>query len=218
VYVAANNLFLPGLFVALGAGVVVTTYLMIAPGSRPTSASAAKDSAALAADGVRPADHDSARQLAADGEVDADPANPRLPTVAPERTAEARTRPEAPPPEPPPPPVELTAEQKAAQDAYFALRDRTAGEVANVLGQQKDALRKACWKPSLTNGLTSAMFALNASFDAEGKLLATAISDSRDAGGASAGAVGECLRSQALKLDIPAPGQGVTVDVALSLP
>ncbi len=215
---ASNPLISPGVFVALGLGIVVTMYLVLSPGERP-EAKAAREQPAALVDGVRAADHDPARQLAADGDVDADPANIRLPAAAPERTAEeARRIAEAPPPEPPPPPVELTEAQKAAQEAYFALREKTAGEVAKVLGAQKDALKQACWKPALTNGVSSALFALNASFDAEGHLLASAISETRGPDGTSAGGVGECLRAQALKLDIPAPGQSVNVDVAISLP
>jgi hypothetical protein len=115
--------------------------------------------------------------------------------------------------EPPPSPLVVTDEQRAAEAAHAELRGRVAKEVGRQLDGQRSALRNACWK----GGSAGADFKLEASFDAQGKLLAMGISDARGPG-AGSGDVGACLRQQTIPLSVDEPGSGVTVNVTLHLP
>ncbi len=215
---AKPTFLLPVVFVALSVGIVVGAYVLLAPASRTRTGAEAPAADALAQVGVQGAGLDSARRGDGEPEDDDESDAPRLPTIAPV-AGETRTRPEAPPPEPPPPPVVLDADAQAAQDAYFAQRDKLAEQLARDLNGQKSALKKACWTPALAGDASSASYSVNASFDAGGKLLAMNISDKRgpNGGGGPAG-VSECLRQQALALEIPPPGQHMEVQVPLVLP
>lgn len=240
-FIAAATLILASTGLAIGA------YLLLAPADAPTPSTAAPDLQARVGvapaevDSARRTDQD----VDADA-VDA-PTPFALPNARPatarpalDRVLEARQQPAPPPtilpppterpaldrvlaarqnPPPPPPPREpappLDAEAQAAHDAHVALRTRVVADVQRELAKQSGALKDACWQPGLTGGASSANFKINASFDADGKLLARGISDDRDAGAAG---VGECLRKQPLALEIPPPGQAITVDAPLRLP
>ena len=217
---ADRSFVLPGVLVAASAVIVVAMYLALGGRGAPAKPQTAEVAAPLALDGVRAADRDSARRSddhPDDSPADDDPARApiQLPMVQPVAEAELDERSRPTPPPEPGPPVVLSEEEQAAQDAFFALRDKVADDVQRQLGKQESALAKACWKPELTGGAKSGTFSLNASFDASGALIGTGISDTR---GGSPGGVGQCLRQQALAFKVPASGQAVTVDVELRLP
>lgn len=213
-----KSFLVPGILIVASAGLVVGMYLVTGSGGKAVPEPVAAPTAGLLArDGVRPADQDSARR----GELDVDdePADPptpiELPEVRPLSDEELERQRPQPPPEPAPP-VILSEEEQAAQDAFFALREQVAEDVQRQLGKQGSALKKACWKPELTGGASSASFSLNASFNPAGVLVASGISDNREGGGSSG--VGQCLRQQALALKVPPSLHAITVDVPLRLP
>lgn len=215
---AQQDLMMPGILVALGGGIVVAMAVWLGGGDGPEQR---PDQAAPVVvgqgGGVRPDVVDPASRMDLDPRAGDEPL--RLPGVLPEvetNPDDAARRAALPPPEPPPPLVEMTEEQKAAQAAYLALRERLAKDVGKQLGEQQSALRKACWKN--TGGATSADFMVNASFGADGKLLGMGISDVRGPGDGDTTGVGQCLRQQAIALSVEEPGQGVSVDVPLHLP
>jgi hypothetical protein len=212
----------PAALLLTGIGLMIGAYVLLGPGAAPTAPDPAP--ATLASAGVAPAEIDSARRSDDDAYDDhTTPATPaatrpiQLPEARPalDRALEARRRAASPPAPPSAPPPALDPEAQAANDAYIALRTRVLGDVQRALDGQSDALRDACWQPGLTGGAASASFKINATFDADGKLLAKGISDDRDAG---APGVGQCLRQQPLALEIPPPGKAITVDAPLRLP
>lgn len=214
----ANNWLIPGAVVA-GGGLVAALVLWLGAGeaARPEAArpEAAAQAQAVPAGGVRPAEVDPARRIDLDPRAGDDP--PPLPAPRPVEPAPAeQERRAAPPVEPPPPSPPPTAEQIAADQAAMRLREQVVKAVGEQLGEQRAALRKACWKDA--GGASAADYSVHASFDADGKLTGMGISDVRGPGSAAAAGVGQCLRGQAIPLNIEPPGQSVTVDVALRMP
>lgn len=206
----AKNWIVGAVLLALGVGSVTAMISLLDGGDRPR-ASPADVASRMQRVGVRPAEVDSARRVVAD------PA-PDVPLVLPTSRPEVEGPPEPPRraepvAEPPPPPMVVTDEQRAAEAAHAELRGRVAKEVGRQLDGQRSALRNACWK----GGSAGADFKVEASFDAQGKLLAMGISEVRGPG-TSTGDVGACLRQQTIPLSVDEPGAGVTVDVALHLP
>lgn len=132
-------------------------------------------------------------------------------STAPERVNPREARPEeAPAPTPEPVPVdpralaESEARAQAGPDAQAAV---DAG-----LAARREAVRRECWTGDVP---ASASFAVEATYGAEGELLALSVGDS-----AEAPAVGACVREQKglVPATIEAPGVGVTVQSTLSLP
>jgi hypothetical protein len=212
---ARHSLMVPGVLVALGVGIVVSMYMLLGGGPAPAEERQGGTSPVLAARGARPGGEGPARRVDLDPRAgDETPA--RLPDVRPEASNQGEPREVVQPSSPPAPPLVLTDEQKAAEAAYLKLRDEVARDVGKQLAGQQSSLRKACWKD--TGAAKSAEFTVNASFDAEGKLLGMGISDVRGPDGAATAGVGQCLRQQGIALSAEKPGQGVTVDVPLHLP
>lgn len=213
-----NRLVLPGILVVASAGLVLAMYLLLGGSGKSAQQQAAKTPVAQARDGVQAMELDSARR----GSVDEDPASapPTEPAVeVPLSDAELAVLAERQRPQPPPEPVPqvpLTAEEKATEKEFAALRATVTKDVQRQLGQQASALKQACWKPELTGGASSASYSVSATFDPAGQLLGVGVSDSRD-GGVVPG-VGQCLRQQALALEVAPPGHAITVDVPLRLP
>lgn len=200
------------LSVAGGLALLGGTWLFLG-GRAPQPEAAAAGVQAEVVGGVQPQAYDSPfrDRDARDGDDPAAP--PSLPTLV----ADASPSPvdsaerERPPPEPPPPPPVLDDDQLAANAAHEQLTAQARKQAANALRGAKGKLKSACWQ----SGAGDATFSYNMSYGADGKLLAMGISEPRTAG---AGAIGACLRSQAVQLDIPPPGKSVTVDVDLAFP
>lgn len=198
------------LIVLLGAsvGVVGLAVFFLARGGDGGPA-IAPEAVAQGAFGVHGAASDSARRR--DGEADA------APVVAPELPA---VRPEVASPEPPrePRPVEVvvapaivpSAEALARSEAITAIMPAVKQEVDSRVEAQRKAIRDACWKDGKA---APASFPIEASFAADGRLLALSIADDRDAPEVAA-----CVRTQPLSLTIKPPGIDLTVQTALTLP
>lgn len=215
---ARNNAVVTGVLVTLSVGIVAGVYLLVRGDEAPAQPRPDPVGQQRVAAGMRPAAVDSARRVELEDQAEEQPA-PRLPEIRPESGdigAENERRRAATSPElAPPPPVELSEAQVAANAAYLALQEQVSRDVGKQLDAQQAALKKACWKD--TGGAKGADFAVNASFDAEGKMLAMGISEVRGAGAAAVG-VGACLRQQAIALSVEKPGQSVTVEQVLHLP
>jgi hypothetical protein len=159
--------------------------------------------------GVRAAGADSARRVEA-GE-DVEQPLPALPAVAPVEVVDESSRP-GPPPEPAVP-IVPSAEDVAASDAAMEVMPRVKAEVEEAIESRRKSLRNACWN---SVKLASATFPMEATFAADGGLLAFSIGEDR-----GAPEVGACIRSQPrslVPLKIAAPGVPITVKVALTLP
>jgi hypothetical protein len=98
----------------------------------------------------------------------------------------------------------------AASEAYAAAMPAVKRQVQAAIAGQRSAIRHACWTGE---GPASASFPVEASFDAEGNLLALSIGDDRGARG-----IAPCVREQPLRLDISAPGVPITVQATIDLP
>ena len=104
-----------------------------------------------------------------------------------------------------PPPVSADV-RKAAEQA-----------VAKALEAKRAELVKTCWDPSFKKSAEPprAKYIFNVSFDPSGKEIARGISEVR---GMERSDTAQCLRSQPMGLQIPAPGAYVGVEVELILP
>lgn len=193
----------PGVAVVLGVGIVAVA--VVALGGAEATPEARREEPSthvLSARGER-------ASVAEPSRVDLDPRagdDPpiRLPDVRPAGGEAERARVAEQPP--PPPPRELTAEERAADAAVSALRDKVAKEVGAQVKSQRSQLAKKC-------GASGVKYSLVASFDAEGKMVASGLSDVRGSEGSPE--VNACVRSQPLALQVEPPGQGVTIDVPL---
>jgi len=203
-------ILLAGISVAL----VIAAYMMMRPGASPRVAAA--DEPRLAPMGVGAAAVDPAigrgRADADDEDDEAEgedgAATPRRPEADGGREPDPRRG--EPPPEPAPP-VPPSAAAQAESAAVLAVRAQVQAEVAQAIESRRRALRNACWQGSASG---SATLPLQASFGADGGLLALSIADDRNA----PAELGACVRAQPLPLAIEPPGVGVTVDVPLTLP
>lgn len=196
------------LFLAGGAAIVVLSivYLGRAETPAPTVATHPGEHAAI---GVRQAEIDSAQRRVDEPLPAAAPEVPALPAPAPEGVPGDDPRRGT--PQEPAPPVAPGAGAVAESEAVLAVRKQVEDQVVGVLGDRRQALRNACWNGGKGS---SATFPVQASFGADGGLLALSIADDRTA---PAG-VGACVRAQPLPLKVDPPGVAVTVDVSLSLP
>jgi hypothetical protein len=198
------------LIVLLGAsaGVVGLAGFLLARG-RDSGPTTAPEAVVQGAFGVRGAASDSARRR--DEQADVAPVvTPELPSV----------RPAVASPEPPrePRPVEPAVasvimpspEAVARSEAIAAILPAVKQEVEAGVEAQRKAMRDACWKGGKA---APASFPIEASFAADGSLLALSIADDRDAPEVAA-----CVRSQPLPLMIKPPGVDLTVQTALTLP
>lgn len=195
----------------LGAGTVIGVILMFTLGNKPEPQPAAKPAEDLVAQGgVRPAEYGGVWRSDLDPAAGDEPPV-RLPDVRPEGSPDADEADAASAAHAPPDP-------KALEQAGAVLQAELTKDVSRQLDKQQSALKKACWKPSLTGGASAASYHVNASFDHEGNLVGVGISDVRGEGSEAAAAVGQCLRQQALALNVPPTGAPVSVEVALRLP
>lgn len=210
-----NPSLLIGILITASLGLVAGVYLWLGPARTPAPMLAPDGDPGLVAQATpRQATYDSAARLADEDEDDATNAAPRLPAIRPNQPnqpqpSEPTARPDAPAPIPP------DAATLAAQEIFFALRDRVGAEAQRRLDGERAALRRACWRPELAGGASSASFRVAASFDAAGALVAVGISEPPD--GAATG-VAQCLRQRVLDLKVAAPGTGLNVDIQLLLP
>lgn len=159
--------------------------------------------------GVQGAETQSARRVEA-GPEEAAPMV--LPEIRPEAVVESPRDERGQVATPPAPPVPPSAAALAAEAAVLAVLPQVRAELDATLASSHQALRNACWKGG--GNAAAANFPLEATFGADGGLLALSIADDR---GAPAG-VGACLRSQPLPLKVGAPGVSVTVATRLTLP
>lgn len=113
---------------------------------------------------------------------------------------------------PPAPPTPPSADAVAQSEAILAVQPRVLAAVDAALEEQRVAIRRRCWKGEVP---ASASFPVEASYGADGTMLAHSVGDSRGAPG-----VGGCVREQAnlVPPTIDAPGVSVTVKSALTLP
>jgi len=159
--------------------------------------------------GVRAAAADSARR--GDSAVAEEPAtSPVLPEIRPEAVGIDRRVEGRPEVQQATPPVEPSEADVARSEAIAAAMPAAMKDFEGGLDAKRRGLRNACWK----GGQGSAKLPVEASFAADGSLLALSISDDR----ASPAGLGTCLRAQPLPLSISAPGVEVTVKTMLTLP
>jgi len=196
--------------IAGSVGVVALMFVALRDGgsAKPTVA-AVSDAPVQQPLGVRDAEADSARRRPDADDAAATP--PQLPAIAPiaADSEEPPPRPPAPPSEPAEP-IVPSADDLAGAEAVAAVMPRVKAEVEDAIESRRRAMRNACWSGGKA---ASATFPTQASFGADGGLLALSIADDRAAPG-----VGECVRAQPLPLKIDPPGVPVTVAVAVTLP
>lgn len=198
---AGNNLMIPGVLVVLGAGIVVSMYMMLGGRAEPAT-KATRPEAQVMASGVRPAEVDRARSMDLDPKAGDEP-SPRAPATLPQPR-------DAAPDDSAAAPAADAVPTSSVQDPK--LHDQVVSELGRQLEGQKSALVRAC----APGGGAGAAFSVGATFNAEGAMMAMAISDADKSSGT--GAVGACLREQAIALSLDAPGQEVSVNVPLRLP
>lgn len=198
-----------GVVAMMGAGVAIVAVVavMVRPGERAAAPSEAEPRSAqqlgVRADGVDPAvvrgeaDEEEAREVA-------------LPGSRPAAQDEEARRGEPPPP--PAPPVPPSAGALAESEAILAVQPKVLAAVEEALEDQRVAVRRRCWTGKVP---ASASFPVEASYGADGAMLAFSVGDSRDAP-----AVGGCVRDQPGLVPpmVDAPGVGVTVKSSLTLP
>jgi hypothetical protein len=123
-----------------------------------------------------------------------------------EAQAEPPVLPPAEPSEPAPPPEDPDPATAAARVAANEAVDAIRGEMA-----------KACWdtldKPASASAGAKLGFSL--SYDAEGKVVASSVVQERDK---YVEGLDRCLAPFAQKLEVPAPEQAVSLDLAFELP
>jgi hypothetical protein len=198
----------PGVAVVLGVGIVAAVAVALGGAeATPEAEREERSTQVLSARSERASVAEPSR-MDLDPRSGDDPAPVRLPDVRPEASAGDERARAAEPQPPPPPPRELTAEEMAAEAAFTALRDKVAREVGAQVKSQSSKLARSC-------GASGVKYSLVASFDAEGKMVASGLSDVRGSEGSPE--VGACVRSQPLALQVEPPGQGVTVGVPLEL-
>jgi hypothetical protein len=195
--------------VAAGAAIVIVAALVLWPGAeqatREPTVGAAEQQQRL---GVRGERVDTARREVAEVAEAAAPAIV-LPGVRPEVTAvDERRRVE---PQPPATVIPLSGAEVARNDVVQAARPKVQAAVDGALADRHDALKRACW----TGGAAAASVPIEASYGADGKMVALSVSDDRAAPG-----LGSCVRAQAalVPAEIEAPGVGVTVQASLHMP
>jgi len=199
---AGKSLSTPLIFVALSAAILgISAWALL--GGPEASTPTAPAQPRLAQADVRVDRQDTARRPAfSDDET---PASSPMSVSNPEPAAAERV--------PLDRPASLSDETKAQQDAYAALQKRVQDEVSGQLRRQRSALASAC--SALAADAGDVEFTVSASFDADGRLVDSGIAV--PAGGAQVRELGQCLRGQTLTLQATAPGQGVSVDLPLSL-
>ena len=199
-----------GLVAMVGAGVaiVAAVAVMVLPGERAPAPSAAESTRSAQQLGVRGDAVDSAvvRREADEEEARAI----TLPGSRPAAQGEPPGRGEPPPP--PAPPIPPGAAALAESEAILAVQPKVLAAVEEALEDQRLAIRRRCWTGDVP---ASASFPVEASYSADGTMLALSVGDSRDAP-----SIGGCVREQSglVPPKIDAPGVGVTVKSSLTLP
>lgn len=160
--------------------------------------------------GVAGAGSDSARRRDGEPLAEPQPVAPGLPAVLPETGAPPPPRPDRPTEPQVSPAIVPSAADLARGEAIAAIMPAVKQEVEVAVEAQRKAIRDACWKDGKA---APANFPIEASFAADGALLALSIADDRDAPEVAA-----CVRTQALPLMIKPPGIDLTVQTALTLP
>lgn len=207
-------------FILLSATLLGATALLLWFGfSRPLARAPAPERASLElaevdrALGVAAADYDPASRDSASHDpalaVSRDAPSPlvaartRAPAVLP---APPRT---APVEDPPGPPLAGTPEMNALSEASAAVQPRVLAAVRADLERRRDDLRERCWPPG---SKVAATFAVQATYAADGTLLALAVPDVFGLPG-----VGTCLMEQ-IGQTPPALPEPPGVDVAVTVP
>ncbi len=110
------------------------------------------------------------------------------------------------------PPIAVSAVAVAESAEILAARPQVLAAVEGALAARRREISGACWAGEVP---ASASFPVEASYGADGLLLALSISDDRRAPG-----IGACIRTQATLIppSIAAPGVPVTVQTSLMLP
>ncbi len=187
---------------------VIAALVMMRPGT--SSRASDSDEPQLAPLGLNGLQADSARRGEREQEV-APEAAPVLPEPRPEAVASPEDDPRRDEPQPEPaPPIPPSAAAEAESEAIMAVRAQVQKEVKAAVESRHRAIRNACWNGSKSG---SATLPMQASFGADGGLLALSIADDR-----GAPELGACVRAQPLPLKVDPPGVGVTVDVPLTFP
>jgi hypothetical protein len=95
--------------------------------------------------------------------------------------------------------------------AMAAAKAAAQDEVAKVRGE----MRSKCWNTVDRGGISEAKLGFSLSFDAEGKVLASAVQQQRDS---YITGLDTCLGPFAHAIAVPAPGEPVSIEVEVELP
>lgn len=192
-----------------GVGVVALMAVFMGPGGEQAArrGAAATTGSSQAALGVRAGDVDSARRSSGSAEAPAFV----MPEPRPEGEAPTGER-RGGEPVPESVPVPLGAGAVAEAEAVLAVQPKVLAAVEEALATRRSQLRRSCWNGDVP---ASASFPVEASYGADGTMLSLSVSDDRGAPN-----VGACVRGQGALVPptIEAPGVGVTVRTALTLP
>jgi hypothetical protein len=109
------------------------------------------------------------------------------------------------------PTVEGPPASPTVEAAMAAAKTAAQDEVAKVRGE----MRRKCWDGAERGGVGSAKLGFSVSFNAEGQVIASAVQQGRDS---YVPGLDTCLGPFAHALEIPAPGETVSVEVELELP
>jgi hypothetical protein len=199
--------------VAIGIAVVAATQTCR---ERPPAAETPALATAPAPTGVAPrATHDAIdlreRDRLREDEPPAPASLPAVPAAAGEAEAAPPPEREAPDPDEPPPAAEPIPASPTVEAAMAGARAAAETAVAKVHG----TLRAECWDGIDRGGIAQAKLAFSLGFDAEGKVVASAVQQARDT---YIDGLDRCLAPFAHAIAVPAPGEPVSVEVELTLP
>lgn len=147
-----------------------------------------------------------------------DPTAPATPPAggpaSPDPTADALPPPERKDPEPnaEPPIVVGPPPSPTIEAATLAAKAAAQDEVAKVRGE----MRRKCWDGIDRGGKSDAQLAFSLSFDAEGHVLASAVNQTSRENYVPG--LETCLAPFAHAIEVPAPGESLSVEVDLELP
>lgn len=123
-----------------------------------------------------------------------------------EAPAERPDDPDAPPAAAPPLP--------SGSPTWAHAHEQAIGAAKEALDAVHTTMRRKCWDP-LADKPDAVEIAFSLSYDAGGKVIASAVQQGREG---SSVALGECLAPFAHALTIEPPGEGVSVEVSFELP
>jgi hypothetical protein len=195
---------------ATSAAIVAAVAILLRPtapgptrGEPPSPTRSSSPSPSTPELGVRPEAADPAR-LSRDSSTRQLASTPRPDRQLPELPAA--------PPAPPQPPIVPSAAAIAESEEIQAASPPVLAALEQSLASKRAAVRAACWTGDVP---ASARFPVEASYSAEGTVLAVSVGDDPAAPG-----VGACVREQPALAppSIEPPGVAVTVTAALALP